>query len=132
MALYVNKHELIAHVKEYREKKVISTEFLAVLNKIVCGINGRYFPHTNLDVDDIKQEYFLLFLKKQKRIKLRGNIFAYLSQLARNMILSLIRKKVMPTLSEIGYTEGNVTRKSNVNNVNVRFACGGVRNAKVH
>jgi DNA-directed RNA polymerase specialized sigma24 family protein len=83
--MYATKPQLVALVKDYQTTGRMPEELVTILDKIITGVAGR-FRYWGDDMDDRRQEYFLLVMRKFRNIDTEKNIFSYLTRCAMNVL----------------------------------------------
>ena len=82
--VYTTRQELTDLVQEFQATGQMPEALVTILDKIISGVASRYgFWH---DLEDRKQEFQLLVLKKVNNIKTTGNVFNYLTTCALNVL----------------------------------------------
>ena len=82
--MYATKPQLAGLIREYQTAGRMPEELVAILDKIITGVAYRYRYYQ--DIEDRRQEYFLLVLRKFENIDPNGNVFGYLTRVAMNCL----------------------------------------------
>ncbi|MBX9677430.1 MAG: hypothetical protein K2X38_01615 [Gemmataceae bacterium] len=82
--MYATKPQLAALIRQFQATGQMPEELVAILDKIVTGVAGRFRWWT--DLEDRRQEYFLLVMRKFRNIDPEGNVFGYLTRVALNCL----------------------------------------------
>jgi DNA-directed RNA polymerase specialized sigma24 family protein len=96
--MYAERLQLKQLIEQLQTTGRMPDELVTILDKIITGIAQRY---KYSDLDDKKQEFFIKVINKVNNIKLEGNIFNYLTTVARNTLRQKERKRPL-LLEDLG------------------------------
>lgn len=88
--MYATKPQLAALIRQFQTTGRMPDELVSILDKIVTGVAGRF--RLWADIEDKRQEYFLLVMRKAKNIDPDGNVFGYLTTVAANCLRARRRR----------------------------------------
>lgn len=90
--MYASRQQLTDLISEFQATGQMPEELVTILDRIITGVAGRY--GFNSDLEDRKQEFYLLVLRKKDNIRAEGAVFNYLSTMAMNVLRA--RQKQRP------------------------------------
>lgn len=89
--MYATRLQLAELVKQFQATGQMSPDLVTILDKIITGVAGRH--GLKADLEDKRQEYYLLVLRKKDNIKTEGNVFSYLTTCAVNCLRARQRQR---------------------------------------
>lgn len=86
-------------VREFQTTGRMPDDLVTILDKIVTGVASRYGYWDELD--DRRQDFFLLVMRKKDNIKTEGNVFSYLTTVAVNCLRQSSRRKPLVLIDDV-------------------------------